>query len=228
MMILRFPYLEKEIAFNKDSYTNIVIENPSFLYSFIEELRNQTMAEEGRFLLLENGKELKFKEFVFLADNPMRIELDDKKIDSLIQKDISSHANQDQKEQYQQLLNQIVEYMDSLSISYSLPLSFDMDLPLSSLLKTMSLHVDSDVDDFLERLLMKIKELSVIFKLQIFVFLNLHDFLPSDKIALLKEECNRLEVYPLLVSSHLPRHRNETEKIIEIDEDLCELHIEEK
>jgi CRISPR type II-A-associated protein Csn2 len=158
------------------------------------------------------------------VENPLYASLDSKKADSLLQKEISSRITYDQKEEYESLMNLVYDYINSISYDYPIPVTFNDDLPLQTLLKTMGLTPElTEVTD-INKLIQNIKVLSYLLKKDIFVFFNLKDFFSEDEILIFLKSMTQLEVKILIISSHSSPKLQDERQII-IDKDLCELHI---
>ena len=228
MRILKQKNINKEIVLDKSTIFNLVIENPRYYRDCINKITCQLNSEEEYFLYYDNDKEEDLSKCSFIIPNPLNIEIDEKKINTLIQKDISGKMNISNKEEYQLLLNTINEYISKISYDYPLPLTFDTELTLQSFLKSISLQVYDDYPDYLQYLISQIKKISIVLKLNLFFIVNLHDYLTEEEMNSFVKEMNSLELSFVLISSHLPLAKSEDEFIIRIDNDLCELHLESK
>lgn len=226
MKSLKHKYIDQDINLVNDKVYNLVIENPTFLRNFLTSLEDQIVNQEDFLLFVDGVKELKLAKEGFLVWNPLKIEVDQKKLDTFIQKDISVHTTPAQKEEFELLLLSINNYIQSLSYSYSIPLTFQSELSLQSFLKAIALSTIEEPDGFLEKLLFQIRKLAFGFSFDVFFFLNLHDYLSYEEMDAFFKEMHRMELYPVLISSHLPSYKNGQEFVILIDQDLCELHIE--
>ena len=226
MRELIVPYIHQRIYFDRERVNHLVIENPRELRKFLFRLRGQLEGEEEFLTFYLDQKESEISKCCCLIDNPLQIELDQKKLDLQIQKEISSKITLSQREGYEVLLNQISDYLDSLAYDYSLPITFNRDMTLAGLLKAFSVGYGSSEDSFLTSLLHRIQVLINVFHYSMFCFLNLSDYLSQDEMRLLQKELRYLEVDYFLVSSHLPTRRFDGEFLIRIDEDLCEIVVE--
>lgn len=226
MRELIVPYVHQRIYFDRERVNHLVIENPRELRKFLYRLRGQLEGEEEYLTFYQDQKGSEISKCCCLIDNPFQIEMDEKKLDLQIQKEISSKISLSQKEGYEVLLNQISDYLDSLTYDYSLPVTFNRELTLANLLKAFSLGYSSTETNYLSLLLHQIQVLINVFHYSMFCFLNLSDYLTQEEIRLLQKELRYLEVDYFLVSSHLPIRKFDGEFLIRIDEDLCEIVVE--
>ncbi len=226
MKVLKHPYIDQDIQLDTPTVYNLVIQHPQYLRRFLYALEDQLENDEEFFLYFANNKEKQLSKDAFIIWNPLKIEVDDKKLDTIIQKDISSHVTQSQKEEFQILLQKIDEYILSLSYSYSLPLTFQNEMALQNFLKAMSLTTADDPESYLSKILFQIKKIAYGFSFDIFFILNLHDYLSKDETTLFLTEMRQMELHPIFLSSHIPSYKSDNEFVILIDQDLCELHID--
>lgn len=228
MRVIKQPHIDQDIILNKDNFYNVVIENQINYRQYLQSLKNQLENKDPFLLLYDNDKEKELDKEAFLIDNPLSIQIDEKKMNTLIQKEIAAEITEDQKEKFEILQHQITEYIESISMDYPLPVSFDLDYSLIALLKSISLQTASDFPSYLEYLVNQIKKISFVLKYNVFFIVNLQDYLSDEEMQSFIKEMNSLEIFFVIVSSHLPISRISNEFIIQIDKDLAELHIDSK
>ncbi|GEM_PF-1860585 len=228
MRVIKQPHIDQDIILNKDNFYNVVIENQINYRQYLQSLKNQLENKDPFLLLYDNDKEKDLSKEAFLIDNPLSIQIDEKKMNTLIQKEIAAKITEDQKEKFEILQHQITEYIESISMDYPLPVSFDLDYSLISLLKSISLQTASDFPSYLEYMVNQIKKISFVLKYNVFFIVNLQDYLSDEEMQSFIKEMNSLEIFFVIVSSHLPISRISNEFIIQIDKDLAELHIDSK
>ena len=228
MKVIKQPHIDQDIILNKDNFYNVVIENQINYRQYLQSLKNQLENKDPFLLLYDNDKEKELDKEAFLIDNPLSIQIDEKKMNTLIQKEIAAKITEDQKEKFEILQHEITEYIENISLDYPLPVSFDLDYSLISLLKSISLQTASDFPSYLEYLVNQIKKISFVLKYNVFFIVNLQDYLSDEEMQSFIKEMNSLEIFFVIVSSHLPISRISNEFIIQIDKDLAELHIDSK
>ena len=228
MRVIKQPHIDQDIILNKDNFYNVVIENQINYRQYLQSLKNQLENKDPFLLLYDNDKEKDLSKEAFLIDNPLSIQIDEKKMNTLIQKEIAAKITEDQKEKFEILQHQITEYIESISMDYPLPVSFDLDYSLISLLKSISLQTASDFPSYLEYMVNQIKKISFVLKYNVFFIVNLQDYLSDEEMQSFIKEMNSLEIFFVIVSSHLPISRISNEFMIQIDKDLAELHIDSK
>lgn len=225
MMILKHPNIEKEIEFKDNKFYYISIENAYKYRNMIFQLLNDVF-DESSFHLFDGEIELNPSKSIFFVDNPSNISFDEKKLNLMIQKDITGSVDVMENEAYLELVNRINEYISSITYDYPLQLKFNCEMDLITFLKAFSLGYGGDNEDFLITLIEKIKILVEVFNYKVIILHNLCDYLSADEFDNFVFEMRKLEIPFLILSSHMPLYKNDEEFIIRIDSDLCELHIE--
>lgn len=228
MISIKHKNIEKEMLFDRDTLYYLCIENIPFFRKFIRGINQQLEEEEDFLFIYDKNQQLDLGKNLFVIDNPMCFTMDEKKLNATIQKELPSTLNHEDHMKYLQLLNDIGQYLESITYDYPIRLSYDTDMALSNFLKSFSVSYEEDIDDFLTTVIEKLKILSSVFRYKIFVFLNLSDYLTKEELQLFFDEMNRLEIDFFILSNHLPSYRMPNEFIIHIDDDLCELHIDMK
>ena len=226
MRVLKHAKIEKEIEFNESTNHYLCIENPRFHREFISGVDTESDDSDKKVFLEENNKLLKIEKNLFLIHDPLSTELDEKKLNATIQKDLATSVDSQENEKYLSLINEINDYIDSISYDYPLHLSYDSERGLSAFLKAFSVHYESNTNDILIRRLENIKILSSVFNYKTIIIRNLADYLTQEELNMFFKECRKLETDILVLSSHLPNYDFDNKFIIRIDSELCEIHID--
>lgn len=226
MKTLQQRYIDQAIELRHDKVFTLVIENPSFLRKTLHALQSQLNNAEDFFFYADEKGKLDLSKEGFLVLNPVDFRIDEKKVESIIQKDVAGHIDPEQREKYEVLIQKVNDYIESLGYTYPFGLTFDSEMGLNALLKSVSLRPMEEPEGFLETLLHKIRIVSHTFHYQIFFFLNLHDFLSDFEMSQFLNELKSLELFAVFISSHKPKYKMGDESLILIDSDLCELDIE--
>lgn len=226
MRVLKHEKIEKEIEFNESTNYYLCIENPRFYREFISDVDAESDDSDKKVFLEENNKLLKIEKNLFLIHDPLSTELDEKKLNASIQKDLAASVDSQENEKYLSLINEINDYIDSISYDYPLHLSYDSERGLSAFLKAFSIHYESNTNDILISRLENIKILSSVFNYKTIIIRNLADYLTQEELNMFFKECRKLETDILVLSSHLPNYDFDNKFIIRIDSELCEIHID--
>lgn len=149
------------------------------------------------------------------------------KINLVVQKSIGTKQPPEMRESYQVLLSKINEFINSISYDYYLPLIFDDGLTLVNFLKAINLKITDTTDNPVDQLVFKIRELSYVLGFKVFFIMNLYDYFTPNEIESIHKELNSLEIKMINISSHRNKCKINNEFIVDIDEDLAEIHIGE-
>lgn len=226
MKSLAYPKIDQRIIFDRQVIYNLVIENPSFLCEFINNLRKQIDGDDGIFSLYNCDKEEDIsKEMLFIL-NPFEFVIDEKKATTVIQKDLVNKITCVQKEKYELLMNTISDYLNEITYDYPISLSYDTNISIANFLKCFSISSEFEESTLFTDLLNNIKRISFINNKKIVCLYDIHNYFTNEELSILKDELYKLEIDFFYLSSHKPMHKLDEEFIIYIDEDLCELHIE--
>lgn len=228
MIVIRSKDFDQELNLDSNKFYSLVIENVSFYRTFYIGLKNQI--ENGDdYLLYEdtNDKKESIDKDCYLIENPLNVQIDEKKINLVVQKSIGTKQPPEMRESYQVLLSKINEFINSISYDYYLPLIFDDGLTLVNFLKAINLRIADTTDNPVDQLVFKIKELSYVLGFKVFFIMNLYDYFTPNEIESIHKELNSLEIKMINISSHRNKYKINNEFIVDIDEDLAEIHIGE-
>lgn len=150
MKILKHPKIEKSIEFNRERNYYLCIENPRFYRETISDI-SKIENDESCILLYEDSKSLNMKKEIYFIRDPMDLMMDEKKLNTIIQKELSASLDVQEKERYLLLLNEISDFISSISYDYPLRLTYDSEMPLASFLKSFSLGYEFQKEEPLVR-----------------------------------------------------------------------------
>lgn len=228
MIVIRSKDFDQELNLDSNKFYSLVIENVNFYRTFYIGLKNQI--ENGDdYLLYEdtNDKKESIEKDCYLIENPLNVQIDEKKINLVVQKSIGTKQPPEMRESYQVLLSKINEFINSISYDYYLPLIFDDGLTLVNFLKAINLRIADTTDNPVDQLVFKIRELSYVLGFKVFFIMNLYDYFTPREIESIHKELNSLEIKMINISSHRNKYKINNEFIVDIDEDLAEIHIGE-
>lgn len=228
MIVIRSKDFDQDLNLDSNKFYSLVIENVGFYRNFYIGLKNQI--ENGDdYLFYEdtNDKKGSIDKDCYLIENPLNVQIDEKKINLSVQKSIGTKQPPEIRESYQVLLSKINEFINSISYDYYLPLIFDDGLTLVNFLKAINLRIADTTGNPVDQLVFKIRELSYVLGFKVFFIMNLYDYFTPREIDRIHKELNSLEIKMINISSHRNKYNINNEFIVYIDEDLAEIHIGE-
>lgn len=225
MKTLKHHRIEADLTLDGGQTTNLIIEKASLLRYFLHGIETQLEEGEEFFHYFDNGKEKDFSKVGFFLFDAFHCPLDDKKIGTFLQKDIPSRLSDEQKESFQEITNRLQEFLHEALYDYPVPLTIDNETSLTTILKAFALTPLLQEENWLENLVLKVRLIRHVYRKEVFLFYNLHDFLDKEEFHLFQQEMRRLEIPFLMLSSHMKDIDSTSERVIRIDEDLYEQHI---
>ena len=226
--ILRHHRIEAEIILESDTYTTLAIESPSLLRTFLDGVERQIETGEPFFRLYDGNKEIPFEKSCYFIRDCFNPALDNKKVENTITKEVVSSISDEEQTEFQRLINELSQWVEKVAFDFPIPLTIETDINPGVLLKALSLSPHRKTDNFLENLVLSIRILNHVTKKNIFIFYNLQDYLSEDELYSFHKEMQKMEIVFFTLTSHLPLRKTQYEKIVRIDEDLFEQHIDFK
>lgn len=221
-MKLVHPLLSNAIQFKEDLVNVLVIEKKTVFSSFIQEMLGQWQTGEGKFVLSDNEREYSLKKVVEVIDNPFSVDINSKKIIAGV---INTLQNISEWEDYffqtKEVLCHIDSYLALLVEESSYPILVD-NLEVSALLKGANVHMETETQNLLEKLVDYMKAVSEFLHINHFLFVNLCLYLDEkelDDFLLMV----RYEKYQVLLLETLCPTKKENVQYTIIDTDLCEI-----
>lgn len=220
-MMLCHPQLDGVLDFAGTKVPTMVVEAPSFLRLFLQDMYEQLDGMDGQIQLMEQDKRLPFGTWVEVIDNFLHFELNTK---SLLNKIIAAMERMSSTEMYMlktaDILQRVESYADELAFA------FDCDIAcshctVSGLLKGMGITVRDEYDDPLERLIDYMELVREFDRDKLFVYVNLRSFFSDEEVTrFLATALNH--GYRILLLDAQDHAKLPLENRITIDKDLCE------
>lgn len=222
MKVLRHFNWEHEIVFNDGSITNLIIENPLTLRSYVLELMSQINEGEGDFVLSEGEEEISISKNLAFVANPIALEFDEKKINTKINKDLLQLVNKtsDIQKITFPLLSMIEQYAEKVVEEYGYNIAYK-EFGEAEVIKMLNFHIDQEYDSPADKILEWMNITHDILQIENFVILNLSLYFSESELDLLCSEASSMK-HNLLLIDRVKLYDNKT-SIITIDGDNCEL-----
>lgn len=212
-----------KIEFKENTINNLIVENKKYLRNIINDFLDILNGEEGEFILSRNSNILDMKNEIELILNPFSLNLNNRKTLNKIYKDMEEIGNESKYiRETKEILNNLIKYLENLISETEYPLNYEMDIDFKKIFKVFGLEIQLG-DSFLERIIDYITIYREIFKVNIFVFLNLKSYLTKEEyIELYKYICQK-KIIILNIETNLNKEKYKWEEVNIIDEDLCEI-----
>lgn len=202
----------------------LLVESPSILSKIVEELKQQCLADEGDFVLSENNKVVPFKKKVSFFLEPFSLDCNNKALLTKLYQKIEVEQCNNSQEPWGGFCQSFVEYMDWVSQTMEVPITYDEMIGFQDVLKLGKVKVDTEAATLLERILEYMLLEQRLLGTEVFIFLNLKMFLSTEELRKLYYEsfCKKINV--ILLES-VCRERLEEEQSCIIDKDNCVIYI---
>lgn len=223
MKRIKHKRIEQEMVFDRTSYIHLVIENPRFFRDFVAGIQKQVYEKEEFLSYTENGKEGDLSKDGMIIFSPFEDINDEKKDSLVIQKYVSATMNDEQKSRFNDILNDIQEFVKEITNDYPLPLEIDNDITAKDFFKSLSLKAYNGDENFFPRMVFALREASVVQKKSMFILLSATDYLDEKEIEDIFHELTTLDSDLFLISGHITKEKGQNERRILVDYDLCEL-----
>lgn len=211
-----------QIVFQENQAAFWIIESPRTLRTYLEELYDQTLGQEGNFVLSDQDMELDLSKRAEVILSPWEVDLNEKKVLNKIYSELKELAfSESYYLETQQLISSITSYFLDLEKDASVNLACE-ELDFSQLLKALGIRIDDVSDNRVDMLGQYLHVLSKLMGKQLVIFCNLSNYLEIWEIEALLKEAFYLKLYVLLIE------RSEYDVALDkkcyiIDRDNCEI-----
>ena len=219
-MIISHPAFSEPIELCENKNTVLALENKNFFRSFLLDLKNQINGESGEIVISENYEPINLK-YICLISDFISIDLNEKSILNKVYSDLISISENDVSEETEEFKSNALNYFSALISQSEIELSFD-DIDILNFLKSLKIRVDES-DTFLEKIIDLIKIYTFMFGYKLIVFVNLKEFVSENELSEIYKYCNYNKINILLIES-FQKNALPNEKLIIIDDDLCEIY----
>jgi CRISPR type II-A-associated protein Csn2 len=220
--------VSNDIAYCIDSeettVTIVVLEDPKTMREWIIDMMRQVEGvAEGRFSLYENEKELNISKNLDLIINPLRLELNAKKIilrlyDALKDEIVSPENYEATRNIERDIQNYILQIISCVEY----PVTYDLGINWTAILKALNVRIDEDTSplESLERYMRLAHE---ILNIKCFVIVNLKSYFVKEELIKLYKSSEYYKYSILLIESRQSEKISPYEKLFILDADHAEI-----
>lgn len=196
----------------KENFNMLYFENKLLYRKIVYDLFEELVFSEDE-KVLDNMKNILF------IDNPIYLDLNSKKINQALIKDLLNQLTDEQKMRYNELESDAIKFIDEVCENSDYHIKFDSIIPIANYMSIFNISLENiDFDNYLELLLNYIKINMNLFNYKLIITNNLCNILSEDEILQIKKELAINDLYLI----DLQVNKIETEiKYITIDEDYC-------
>lgn len=217
-------FVEREYGIEVDIKENIVsiivLEDVKLRLPLINELFSQTSGKEGNWLLFENDKSFDLGKKVELILEPLTLTLNNKKVKTKLYQDIKTIAQDYCFSQGLEVHSQICNYLENMLDKLPYPVKYDEDWDVSEILKAYNVELVEEYDNIFEKLYNYIKLVNTVCGTEIFVMVNIKQYLTDDQIT----ELYKMAAYgkiQLVLIEFSTNNKRDCEELYILDNDDC-------
>lgn len=216
-----------QFEFEENRKNLLIVERPEIFSKVVWELSEEAQEEESGFVLSENDKIIKKREYLNCVINPWEISLNEKKIlnrlNEILKKEIQSS---DLLLESNRIYALIEEFALHLLQNIDFELVYSDKTDVQNLLKFMDIRFNDGQGTLLEKIVDYVKVSHELLGYQCFVFVHLLSYLSCYEMKKLYEYMQYQKIPILLLESRQPKDIKEFSNIVIIDEDACEIMLD--
>lgn len=223
-MKLVHPEWSFQVDISEEKVPVIYIENPRYYSQIIGEFINQCKKIDGRFVLSNGSKEIAFDKFVDFIFNPFILDLNERKIIAKLYQYLESNVVEDYFSNKMEMSIQMLSFIDKLISDQDYPLTYNQEISIQDVFKIVDIKFDLDAGKLVEQVIEYLKISRSLCKYELFIFVNLKNFINEEDLEVLMRNCIYEKINILLLESNITYESGQYEKKYVIDRDLCDLH----
>lgn len=210
------PLIEKPITINEGEIATIVIENPIELRSTVTGIVNA----DPDFVLSKNFTPIELSKYAEFITDMFDVDFASKKISSKLSAE-AERISMDYANETLSLLQTLNEYAELISNSIDFPVKYSFVENAEKIIKLLNFTIDNENMTFPEALLTYMEVCRGFLGKQLFIFLNLKNFLSDIEFELFCKTAAYEKFRILLIEAFDSGKISEYEKKYIIDNDLC-------
>lgn len=209
-----------EVDIKENIVSIIVLEDVKLRLPLINELFSQTSGKEGNWLLFENDKSFDLGKKVELILEPLTLTLNNKKVKTKLYQDIKTIAQDYCFSQGLEVHSQICNYLENMLDKLPYPIKYDEDWDVSEILKAYNVELVEEYDNIFEKLYNYIKLVNTVCGTEIFVMVNIKQYLTDDQITELYKMAAYGKIQLVLIEFSI-NNKRDCEELYILDNDDC-------
>lgn len=221
-MRLIYEQLETVLEWKETEVPIIVIENLAYRNQFIEDLFSQSNTNNDAPFYISDGsienKQLKFETII----NPFNLNVNQNNILNSLRK-VYAGLIQEEYFELTALTSDISRYLNGIALSLPVNIQWEGGLNVKRLMQLFDLTVVDESTNLMERIMNYLQVNIQLGINELFIFINLKQFLDADELSELYEFLLYEEVKIILIENQVLK-KHDYEKIFLIDDDLCVIY----
>lgn len=216
-------YFDNSFELKSEVINTLLIENRELFISFIKQLYNEMLTEEGKIILQDDLKEISFKKYAELIIDPFALDPNNaKNLKKLYEKIIENSSNEEIYEKKLVFENALKDYVEEIVFLSDYELIYD-NIDYQNIFKAVNLHIDTETKNLASMIIDYMRTSSDLSGTKLFIFVNLDNFLTDEDLIELQNFISYNNIIVFCLQNQLNRKLIENENLRIIDEDLCEI-----
>lgn len=222
-MKLVHPEWEKQLEWKDGRFPLVVLENRTYHYQMAQALHDQILGAAGDFVLSEGESILDLGKLAEFIPSPWSMDFASRKImTAFYTKAKRLGTGEDLFTPLREAEAAIQRYADSLDGAFPIPVVWDMDVDMVSLIKAIHLRPEDEAQTLAERMLAYMELCTELMGTACFIFCGFRGFLEEADLHALYHAAFLKKLRFLLIEQSCS-HIMEEEDPFTVDEDLCQI-----
>ncbi len=217
-MRLVFPLLNEPFDLRDDMVNQIIIESPTIMFSFVNQIYEQINKHDGDIILSEKDKLIDISKAIDLTTDYFPFDINRKTLVSKLQSYLKMYAVSEYTLELDELVSCVSKFLSELSERTEFLVDYD-DIDVSGLLKIANVRFSVESDRLIEQVVDYCKSTVNLCGEKLFIFVSLRNYISEEEFYDFRKMVvdNKLRV--LLIEA-IERGADGLNNLI-IDRDLC-------
>ena len=219
-MIFQYKGFNFKIDFEEKNIFSLIVENKRAYRKIIEDLVNNSNIEDGNIILSMNNKLVMPEKEIFVFSDYFYFDIN-KFVLNKYYKELKNLSENEFLNETLEIKEILKDYINKL-IENNYSLKFEDDLDVSQILKAFSIKFERS-EDLLLNLFEWLKILNELLGYEIFFFINLENFLSENELLEFSKFIVYNEYKVVFLENFYRNKLSDSDNLIIIDNDLCEI-----
>lgn len=220
MTELRHIKLGEGIPLKNECITNITFENSTHFYNFLIQLQFAFNGNNEYIEVIRKDKVLNLSSNALFISDIISFDINSRKIKADLIKGINKNIDEDFEKQVNKISDQLKAVINEFLTMY-VNITFRDELEIADYIKMVEVSVDDNKETLIERIMIWIQTFLELYRINLYFFVNLFDYLSIEEIESLKTFCMQEKI--AIISISRAKNHAEFNNISEyiIDNDTC-------
>lgn len=222
-MKLAYPEWNTVVELYEGRFPIIVIENSRYYRIIVSELYNQIKTGMGKFSLSEADNILNFDKTVNMIMSPFELNFEDARLIKKIYKELEDIAISEEYMETQNVSGIITRYILNLTDYLDYDMAMNDVVDLQTLYKCLGLKPAYDDTDLVTRFVDYLCLTHRLLNTKLFIAFGLRGFFDLEELKSIYKTLANKKIHLLQLETIIKREIIESEDVLTIDSDLCEI-----